>query len=38
MEETIKAVEIYTKLDKELLKEIEEILGNASKGEIDYRD
>ena len=38
LEETVKAVEIYKKLDKDILKEIEEILGNAPKGEIDYRD
>ena len=38
LEETVKAVEIYKKLDKELLKEIEEILKNTPKGEIDYRD
>ena len=38
LEENVKAVEIYKKLDKELLLEIENILGNAPKGEIDYRD
>ena len=38
MEETIKAVEIYKKLDKSTLVEIEKILGNTPKGEIDYRD
>ena len=38
MEENIKAVEIYKKLDKSTLIEIERILGNAPKGEIDYRD
>ena len=38
LEETVKAVEIYKKLDKDILKEIEEILGNVPKGEIDYRD
>jgi len=31
-------VEVYKKLDKEILTEIEKILGNAPKGEIDYRD
>ena len=29
---------LYKKLDKDILKEIEEILGNVPKGEIDYRD
>ena len=38
LEENVKAVEIYKKMDKELLLEIENILGNAPKGEIDYRD
>ena len=38
LEETIKAVEIYKKLDKSTLVEIEKILGNTPKGEIDYRD
>ena len=38
LEETVKAVEIYKKLDKDILKEIEVILGNVPKGEIDYRD
>ena len=38
LEETVKAVEIYKKLDKDILKEIEDILGNVPKGEIDYRD
>jgi aryl-alcohol dehydrogenase-like predicted oxidoreductase len=38
LEETVKAIEIYKKLDKDILKEIEEILGNVPKGEIDYRD
>ena len=37
-EETLKAVEFYKKLDKEILKEIEEILQNAPEGEIDFRD
>ena len=34
--ENIKALEIYKKLDKELLIEIETIMKNAPKGEIDY--
>ena len=34
----MKAVEIYKKLDKDLLLEIEKILDNVPKGEIDYRD
>ena len=38
MEETFKAVEIYKKLDKSTLVEIEKILGNNPIGEIDYRD
>ena len=38
LEETVKAVEIYKKLDKDILIEIEKILGNVPKGEIDYRD
>ena len=38
LEETVKAVEIYKKLDKDILLEIEKILGNVPKGEIDYRD
>ena len=38
LEENVKAVEIYKKLDKETLLEIEKILNNAPKGEIDYRD
>ena len=38
LEETVKAVEIYKKLTKEILLEIEGILGNVPKGEIDYRD
>ena len=38
LEETVKAVEIYKKLNKDILIEIEKILGNAPKGEIDYRD
>ena len=37
-EETLKAVEFYKKLDKEILKEIEEILQNAPEGEMDFRD
>ncbi len=31
-------MEIYKKLDKDILIEIEKILGNVPKGEIDYRD
>ncbi len=38
VEEVLPALEIYKKLDKDILKEIEEILGNVPKGEIDYRD
>ena len=38
LEENVKAVEIYKKLDKDLLLEIEKILDNVPKGEIDYRD
>ena len=38
LEENFKAVEISKKLDKGLLLEIEKILDNAPKGEIDYRD
>ena len=38
LEECIKAVQIYKKLDNKILKEIEEILNNAPQGEIDYRD
>ena len=38
LEETVKSVEIYKKMDKGIMKEIEEILNNVPKGEIDYRD
>ena len=38
LEENIKAVEISKKLDKNLLIEIEKILDNVPKGEIDYRE
>jgi len=38
LEENIKAVEVYKKITKEIFLEIEQILGNAPKGEIDYRD
>ena len=38
LEENIKALEIYKKLDKDILLEIEKILNNVPKGEIDYRD
>ena len=37
-EETLKAVDFYKKLDKEILTEIEKILQNAPEGEIDFRD
>ena len=38
LEENLKAMEVYKKLDKELMLEIEKILDNVPKGEIDYRD
>ena len=38
LEENYKALEIYKKLDKDILLEIEKILDNVPKGEIDYRD
>ena len=38
LEENIKALEVYKKLDKDILLEIEKILNNVPKGEIDYRD
>jgi voltage-dependent potassium channel beta subunit len=38
LEENIKAVEISKKLDKNLMVEIEKILDNVPKGEIDYRE
>ena len=37
-EENLKAVEIYKKLTKEILLEIETILANAPEGEMDFRD
>ena len=36
LNENIKALEIVPKLTKEILEEIEKIMGNAPKGEIDY--
>ena len=38
LEENLKALEIYKKLDKDILLEIEKILDNTPRGEIDYRD
>ena len=38
LEENFKAVEIYKKLTPELLTEIETILDNCPKGEMDFRD
>ena len=38
IEENVKAIEIYKRLDKSLLFDIERILDNAPRGEIDYRD
>ena len=38
IEENVKAVEIFKKLDKDLCIEIEKILDNTPEGEIDYRD
>ncbi len=38
LEENLKALEVYKKLDKETLLEIEKILDNTPRGEIDYRD
>lgn len=38
LEETIKSVEVYKKITKEIGLEIEQILQNAPKGEIDFRD
>lgn len=37
LEENLKGLEIYKKLDKEIGLEIEKILDNAPKGECDYR-
>ena len=36
LDDTIKAVEVYKKIDKKTWIEIEEILGNTPKGEIDF--
>ena len=36
LNENLKALEIVPKLTKEILEEIEKIMGNAPKGEIDY--
>ena len=38
IEENCKALEVVKKLDKDISIEIEKILDNAPKGEIDYRD
>ena len=38
IEENVKALEIYKKLDKDIFIEIEKILDNVPDGEIDYRD
>ena len=38
LEENFKALEIYKKLTPELLTEIETILDNCPKGEMDFRD
>ena len=38
LEENFKAFEVYKKLDKNILLEIEKTLNNTPKGEIDYRD
>ena len=38
LEENYKALEISKKLNKDILLEIENIMKNAPKGEIDYRD
>ena len=38
LEETLKAVEIYKKIDKTISLEIEQILNNAPEGEMDFRD
>jgi voltage-dependent potassium channel beta subunit len=38
IEENVKAIEISKRLDKSLLFDIERILDNAPRGEIDYRD
>ena len=36
LKENLKALEIVPKLTKEILEEIEKVMGNAPKGEIDY--
>ena len=36
VEDVLPAVKIYKKLDKNILKEIEEIMGNSSIGPYDY--
>ena len=38
LEENFKAFEVYKKLDKNILLEIEKTLNNTPRGEIDYRD
>ena len=38
IEENVKALEVYKKIDKETFIEIEKILDNVPNGEIDYRD
>ena len=38
LEETLKALNIYKKLTKDILLEIEKILANAPEGEMDFRD
>jgi len=36
LKENLKALEIVPKLTKEILDEIEKVMGNKPKGEIDY--
>ena len=38
LEETLKAVEIHKKMDKNIDLEIEKILNNTPEGEIDFRN
>ena len=38
LEETVRSVEVYKKITKEIGLEIEEILKNAPEGEMDFRD
>ena len=38
LEETVRSVEVYKKITKEIGLEIEEILKNAREGEMDFRD